>query len=88
MLSIPVTDLKNTSATLTLCQEADEPILVTKNGRPALWLVKPEEMQQLQDAADRERLYRLVSHSERQWREGQASDALAGIEDMRARYGL
>lgn len=88
MTSIPVTELKNTSATLSLCQQADEPILVTKNGRPALWLVSPEEMQRLQDAAGRESLYQAVSHSERQWRDGLATDAATGIELMRERYGL
>ena len=88
MISIPVTDLKNTSATVTLCQESDSPVLVTKNGRPALWLVKPEEMQQLQDAAEREHLYRLVAHSERQWRDGLATDVSEDISEMRAKYGL
>lgn len=88
MISIPVTDLKNTSAAVALCQESDDPVLVTKNGRPALWLVKPEEMQQLRDAAERERLHQLVAHSERQWRDGLATDAASDIEEMRAKYGL
>ena len=88
MISIPVTELKNTSATLSLCQREADPILVTKNGRPALWLVSPEEMQRLQDAAGREALHQAVLHSERQWRNGLATDAAAGVEEMRARYGL
>lgn len=88
MTSIPVSDLKNTSATVALCQQVDEPILVTKNGHPAMWLVKPEEMQRLRDAAERERLYQTVAHSERQWHDGLATDAAEGISEMRARYGL
>ena len=88
MTSIPVTEPKNTSATLSLCQQTDDPILVTKNGRPAIWLVNPEEMQRLQDSARREALYQAVTHSERQWHDGLATDAAAGIAEVRKRYGL
>ncbi len=88
MISIPVTDLKNTSNVATICQEASEPVLVTKNGRPAFWLVKPEDMERLNACSEREQLRQAVDHSERQWREGAATDAMAGIAAMRDRYGL
>ncbi len=88
MTSIPISELKNTTATMRLCQEADEPILVTKNGRPAIWLVNDDEMQRLKDANDRDRLYQLVAHSECQWHEGLATDAAMGINQMREHYGL
>ena len=88
MVSIPVTDLKNTSAVTEACLGADEPVLVTKNGRVAFWLVRPDEMERLREAAERERLHERALHSERQWREGRATDAAEGIAKMRARHGL
>ncbi len=88
MTSIPISELKNTTATMRLCQEADEPVLVTKNGRPAIWLVNDDEMQRLKDARDRDRLHQLVAHSERQWHDGLATDAAMGINQIRERYGL
>ena len=88
MTTIPVTDLKNTSAVSALCRDSDEPILVTKNGRPDFWLVRPEDMERLLAAEERERLYQAVTHSEQQWRAGQATDMRADLAEMRQRYGL
>ena len=88
MTSIPVSELKNTSAVSALCLGEMDPVLVTRNGRPAFWLVRNDEMERLREAEERDRLHQLVAHSERQWRDGLATDAAEGIARMRAKYGL
>ncbi|MBR3313043.1 MAG: type II toxin-antitoxin system Phd/YefM family antitoxin [Atopobiaceae bacterium] len=88
MMTIPMSDLKNTSAVSTLCRESDEPVLVTKHGRPDFWLVRPDEMERLRQAEARDQLYQSIDHSERQWRDGLATEALEGIARVRARHGL
>ena len=88
MTSIPVTALKNTSDVTRLCQEQAEPVLVTKNGYPVFYLVKPEEYEALRASALRQQLYELVNHSEQQYRDGKASNASEGLAAMRERHGL
>ena len=88
MTSIPVTALKNTSEVTQLCQEQADAVLVTKNGYPVFYLVKPEEYEALREAAQRQQLYELVNHSEQQYLEGRASSVSEGIAALRTRYGL
>ena len=86
--SIPIKDLKSTGKVLALCESEQEPVLVTKNGYPAFYLVKPEEMDALNRAADERELYALVERGERDFAEGRSSNAHEGISRMRARHGL
>lgn len=88
MTSIPVTALKNTSDVTRLCQEQSEAVLVTKNGYPVFYLVKPEEYEALRESSLRQQLYELVNHSEQQYRDGRASSVSDGLAAMRARHGL
>ena len=86
--SIPIKDLKSTGKVLELCESEADPVLVTKNGYPAFYLVKPQEMDALRASAAERELYSLVDHSLAQIARGELADAREGLAQMKERYGL
>lgn len=86
--TIPVKDLKDTARVTQLCEEADEPVTVTRNGIAAMYLVNTRIMERMQKAMAMQSLYARLEHSEAQIAYGDFTDYVNGMDDLRARYGL
>lgn len=81
---IPIRDLKNTAEISQMCQQAREPIFITKNGY--------EDMVIMSAAVyDKMRLYSVYEklvQAEQDIAEGRVTDAHASLARLRAKYGL
>lgn len=91
--TIPVKDLKDTARVTELCEQADEPVIVTRNGVTSMYLVNPRTMERMQQAMAMQSLYARLEHSEAQIargrrhrfrrRHGRAEEALWPIERLK-----
>ncbi|GBR74240.1 antitoxin phd [Candidatus Termititenax aidoneus] len=82
---IPIKDLKNTSAIAQMCQEATEPIYITKNGYSSMVIMSSkmyEERMFLQD------VYCKLTAAEEQIAQGKTLDAGISLEKIKAKFKL
>ena len=87
-VTIPIKDLKDTSGVADLCQSQDDPVQVTRNGRTAFYLVKPETMDAMERALAMQSLYARLEHSEAQFDEGVCTDYDTSMAELRNRHDL
>lgn len=85
---VPIKDMKDTAAFAATVENADGPVIVTRNGRAAFAVMTMEELDSLRLEASRSELYRLVSEAEGDLARGRLADARASQAQARARYGL
>lgn len=88
MTCVPIKDLKDTAAFAKTVESSDEPIMVTRNGREAFCVVKPELLDSLRLEAARAKLYDLVDEGEADIAAGRLDDALGSNAAARKRFGL
>lgn len=82
---IPIKDLKNTTLISEMCHQTNEPIFVTKNGYEDLVMMSVHTYESL---FKRLEMYKDLILSERQFDEGQYSDAKESLNNIRNKYGL
>ena len=81
---IPIRDLKNTAEVSQMCQNAKEPIVITKNGYDDMVIMSAE-------VYDRIRLYSVyekLMEAEADIAEGRTTDAFDSLHQLRAKYGI
>jgi len=82
---IPIRDLKKTSEISQMCQSANEPIFVTKNGYGDLVIMSMkiyEDRMLLQD------VYAKLDAAEADIQAGKVTDAKESLKQLRAKHGL
>ena len=82
---IPIKELKNTSEISDMCQRADGPIYITKNGYGDMVIMSMENYEAVMRQLA---IYRDIEISEKQIENGQTKDARSALKEMRAKYGL
>ncbi len=85
---VPIKDMKDTAAFAATVENADGPVIVTRNGRAAFAVMTMEELDSLRLEASRAELYRLVDEAEDDMARGRLSDARSSLARARERYGL
>ncbi len=82
---IPIRDLKDTAAISQMCNEAEEPIFITKNGYGDMVIMSMKTFEEKMFLAD---VYAKLAEAEAQAAAGKVSDAREGLEALREKYGL
>lgn len=82
--TVPIRDLKDTSEIVRLCDEAQEPITVTKNGYHKLVIMSSEVFERYRQYA----LYDMLLKSEKEIKAGKVADAFEAQRLTREKYGL
>ncbi len=82
---VPIKDLKDTNGIADLCKRTNEPIFVTKNGYGEMVIMSIETYDEM---LGRLELYHQIAVSEKQFKEGQFSDAREAAERIKEKYGL
>lgn len=81
---IPIRDLKNTAQISLLCQQAKEPITITKNGYDDMVIMSAKMYEKMRLYS----VYERLMEAEDDIAEGRVSDAQHSLQKMRAKYGL
>ncbi|MDD3411642.1 MAG: type II toxin-antitoxin system Phd/YefM family antitoxin [Eubacteriales bacterium] len=81
---IPIRDLKNTTQISQMCQSAQEPIYITKNGYTDMVIMSAQTYDKIRFLSAYERLM----EAEADIAEGRVSGAQASLQSVRAKYGL
>ncbi|MDR1996731.1 MAG: type II toxin-antitoxin system Phd/YefM family antitoxin [Candidatus Margulisbacteria bacterium] len=84
-LIIPIKDLKNTSAISQMCQDATEPIYVTKNGYSNMVIMSAR---MYEERMFKQEVYRKLAESEEQFALGRTLDAKASLRKLSAKFKL
>ncbi|MCH3942486.1 MAG: type II toxin-antitoxin system Phd/YefM family antitoxin [Atopobiaceae bacterium] len=87
-VTIPVRDLKDTAKVCELCQESEEPIIVTRNGYEVMVLVKPDDYHRMHRDSRKQELYDAIAYAEAQCDRGECSNMIEDLKRMWAEYGL
>lgn len=82
---IPIKELKNTAEISNLCQEANEPIFITKNGYGDMVIMNIETYEKI---VQRDTLYRELEISEQQMENGDMYDAYEVLDAIKKKHGL
>ena len=85
---VPINELKNTASFAKLVEEADGPVIVTKNGYDSFAAMSIERLEALELEAKRGRLYREVELAMADVEEGFLADGWESLRAARERYGL
>lgn len=72
---IPIRDLKNTSQISEICHSSNEPVFVTKNGYGDMVIMSIE-------------VYEKLTKAEKSVTNGNVSDAIESIKNIREKYEL
>ena len=72
---IPIRDLKNTSQISEICHSSNEPVFVTKNGYGDMVIMSIE-------------VYEKLAKAEKSVTNGNVSDAIESIKNIREKYEL
>ena len=72
---IPIRDLKNTSQISEICHSSNEPVFVTKNGYGDMVIMSIE-------------VYEKIAKAEKSVTNGNVSDAIESIKNIREKYEL
>ena len=87
-ITVPVRDLKDTAKICKTVREAAGPVTVTRNGYAEMVLMRPEEYDEMRQAAGKQELYQAIAEAEERMDEGRYSDMGEDLARMRERYGL
>lgn len=85
---VPMKDLKNTAAFTRTVQEAQGPVVVTKNGSEAFVSLSMDCYEALVEDAARARLYLAIDRAEADIAAGRTQDAHEAMAQLRERCGL
>lgn len=84
----PVKDLKNTAEFTRLVTEADEPVMVTTNGKVSFVAMSIEEYDALRAEGALSRLYETLDRAEADVKAGNWTSADETVARLKQRYGL
>lgn len=82
---IPIRDLKKTSEISQMCQEATEPIYITKNGYGDMVIMSVKMYEDKLFMLD---VYNKLAAAEAQIAEGKVLDAGASLKSIREKYNV
>ncbi len=82
---IPIKDLKNTSQISQMCQEATEPIYITKNGYGDMVIMSVKVYERKLFMLD---VYNKLAAAEAQIAEGKVLDGDASLRSIREKYNV
>jgi PHD/YefM family antitoxin component YafN of YafNO toxin-antitoxin module len=82
---IPIRDLKNTSEISQMCQEATEPIYITKNGYGDMVIMSMKMYEEKLYMLD---IYNKLAAAEAQIAKGIVLDSDVSIKSLRAKYNV
>lgn len=82
---IPIRELKNTSGISKMCQEAIEPIYITKNGYGDMVIMSQKMYEEKLFMLD---IYKKLSIAETQVKEGNVMDADSSLKSIREKYNV
>lgn len=85
---VPIRELKNTASFAELVNEADDTVIVTKNGQAAFAVLTMEQLDALKMEAARAHLYELVDEAERDFANDDVMSARDSQSRARSKYGL
>lgn len=85
---VPISDIKDTVAFSKKVATAGEPVIVTKNGYEQFVVIDAELFRSYRKETPEEHLERLLSEADHDIALGNLTDMQAGLEAMRAAYGL
>jgi len=80
---IPIRDLKNTSEISKMCQEATEPIYITKNGYGDMVIMSVKMYEEKLFMLD---VYNKLAAAEAQIVEGKVLDGEASLKSLKEKY--
>jgi len=86
--SVPIRDLKNTSAFAKRVQESTSPVPVTRNGVNAFYAISNDYYEAIELDRAKLRLYERMERAEREYQDGRYSDGAAFTQVLREKYGL
>lgn len=87
-ICVPMRELKNTAEFTEAVCSADEPVVVTKNGREAFVSMSMDVYESLRLEAARAELYRAVDRAEADIAAGRTAEAHASNATAKAHHGL
>ncbi len=82
---IPIKDLKDTAKISKMCNEANEPIFITKNGYGDMVLMSIKVYEELKR---KNSIYRQLELSEKDYEEGRVHKADAVMENLKNNYDI
>ncbi|MFA5384068.1 MAG: type II toxin-antitoxin system Phd/YefM family antitoxin [Eubacteriales bacterium] len=82
---IPIRDLKNTSKISQMCQEATEPIYITKNGYGDMVIMSVKVYEEKMFILD---VYNKLAAAEAQVAEGKVLDGDVSLKSIRGKYNI
>ena len=82
---IPIRDLKNTSQISQMCQEATEPIYITKNGYGDMVIMSVKMYEEKLFMLD---VYNKLTAAEAQVAEGKVLDGYTSLRSIREKYNV
>ena len=82
---IPIKDLKNTSEISQMCQEATEPIYITKNGYGDMVIMSVKMYEEKLYMLD---IYNKLAAAEAQIAKGKVLDSDVSLKSLRAKYNV
>lgn len=82
---IPIRDLKNTSEISHMCQEATEPIYITKNGYGNMVIMSVKMYEEKLLMLD---VYNKLAAAEAQIAEGKVMDGDTSLKSIREKYNV
>ena len=88
VICVPTKELKNTQSFTATVQEAEGPVIVTKNGKEAFVSMSLDCYDALVREGARARLYESIDRAEADIAAGRLIDARGKSSKLRARYGL
>jgi PHD/YefM family antitoxin component YafN of YafNO toxin-antitoxin module len=82
---IPIRDLKNTSEISQMCQEASEPIYITKNGYGDMVIMSVKMYEEKLYMLD---IYNKLAAAETQIAEGKVLEGDSSLKSIRKKYNV
>ncbi|MGB4437747.1 MAG: type II toxin-antitoxin system prevent-host-death family antitoxin [Sedimentibacter sp.] len=82
---IPIRDLKNTSEISQMCQEASEPIYITKNGYGDMVIMSVKMYEEKLYMLD---IYNKLAAAEAQIAEGKVLEGDSSLKSIRKKYNV
>lgn len=82
---IPIRELKNTSGISQMCQEATEPIYITKNGYGDMVIMSQKMYEEKLFMLD---AYKKLATAKAQIEEGNVLDADSSLKNIREKYNV
>ncbi|ACV61548.1 prevent-host-death family protein [Desulfofarcimen acetoxidans DSM 771] len=82
---IPIRDLKNTSEISQMCQEASEPIYITKNGYGDMVIMSVKMYEEKLYMLD---IYNKLAAAETQIAEGKVLEGDSSLKSIREKYNV